>query len=273
MHGGGDRVASPPGVPPRPRPPPVVPCHPPWRLTRRSSYVLKRTNAPGVGRVLLRRHGINRNPDLYRHADGAHRPRRPPPPGDRAGAPTPRRLGRTRTASRWCRCARPARTVWSRPPARPRTATSSSRSAATGRRSPPSAWPRRPAGPCSASPAAAWAPSPPTSADALPETPRPRARRRLARAPAPALEVQARAIAPGAQRPRDRPPRRRAGLRLGLGRRPALRPLRRRRRGRRDAARLERVHARRRRADPRARHRRHGRSPRSRRTAAAARRS
>ena len=104
---------------------------------------------------------------------------------------------------------------------------------------------------------------------------RPRRRRRLDRAPAARAGGRARGASPLAGVNDLVIVRDGAGQVIvrGPGRRRAVRPLRAATAlVARDAARLERVHARRRRADPRARGRGPGRAPRSRRTAAAARR-
>ena len=219
MHGGGDRVASPPGVPPRPRPGPVAPCRPPWRPDAPQRLWVETPNAPGDGRVLLRV-TVKPQPDLYRPADGAHRPRRPPPPDDRRRARDARRVDRARTAIELVQVRTPGqdREVAPagggrglRPGRRARRRRDDARRPACRR--------RRPGGRCSASPAAASARSPRRAPTRLePALERVRAgdwhERRL-----PVAGGRGARVAPRAQRPRDRPPRRGAGLRLDLRRR------------------------------------------------------
>ena len=151
-------------------------CQSPWRAAElasrsdgavrvlggltRSSYVLERTIAAGVRRF----HGaVTVEPQRrleYRAREWSASASSSTPAGRSGARSTPSPTGPPREGSRSCRCG-PRAGPRGRAGGRRRTATSSSPSAATGRRSPRCASPRPPPGRCSASPAAAWARSRP----------------------------------------------------------------------------------------------------------------
>ena len=119
-----------PGVPLSSPPGPMVPCHRPWRPEALAATCC---NARSPREFAWFSRAVRYEPQLRWgtvHADGAHRSRRPPPPGDRARARRRCRLGR-RAGVDVVQVRTLARTARSRRPARRRTATSSSRSAAT----------------------------------------------------------------------------------------------------------------------------------------------